>query len=73
MALNKILEAIPSLSYIDAKRLNTTVKKRLDSDAVGKVIADREECISECPHCNSVEFCKHGMTVQGIQRYRCKG
>lgn len=47
IALDKILQAIPSLSYTNAKRLNTTVKKKLDSDVVGKVIAAREECVSE--------------------------
>ncbi|ANN26083.1 TPA: IS1 family transposase [Vibrio vulnificus] len=70
--LEKILQAILSLSYTDTKHLSNTVKKKLDSDVVGKVIADREQCVSECPHCNSVEFYNHGVTTKRIQRYRCK-
>ncbi len=70
--LDVILQAIPSLSYVDTKRLNNTVKLKLDSDVVGKVIADREDCVSECPHCNELEFIKHGVTAKGIQRYKCK-
>ena len=68
--LDVILQAIPSLSYVDTKRLNNTVKLKLDSDVVGKVIADREDCVSECPHCNELEFIKHGVTAKGIQRYK---
>lgn len=72
MALDHILQLIPALSYTDTKRLNNTVKQKLDSDIVGKVIADRESVVVECPHCHSVEFVKHGVTAKGIQRYRCK-
>lgn len=73
IALDSILQLIPDLSYIETKRLNNTVKQKLDSDIVGKVIADREDIVSECPHCHSVEFVKHGVTGKGLQRYRCKG
>lgn len=72
MALDSILQLIPSLNYADTKRLNYSVKQKLDSDIVGKVIAEREEVVPECPHCHSPEFIKHGVTAKGIQRYRCK-
>ncbi len=65
IALDSILQLIPELSYIDTKRLNNTVKQKLDSDIVGKVIADREDIVSECPHCHSIEFVKHGVTGKG--------
>ena len=71
--LCSILQLIPSLNYADTKRINNSVKQKLDADVVGKVIAEREDIISECPHCNSIEFVKHGVTAKGIQRYRCKG
>ena len=73
IALDSILQLIPSLNYVDTKRLNHTVKQKLDLDIVGRVIAEREDVVSECPHCNSMEFVKHGVTAKGIQRYRCKG
>ncbi len=71
--LDKILQLIPSLNYADTKRLNNFVKEKLDGDTVGKVIAEREQTVSDCPHCHSIEFVKHGVTTKGIQRYRCKG
>lgn len=73
MALDSILQLIPDLNYTDTKRLNHTVKQKLDADIVGKVIADREDYVSECPNCNSPDFIKHGVTGKGIQRYCCKG
>ena len=73
IALDSILQLIPSLSYVDTKRLNYSVKQKLDSDIVGKVVAEREQVVCECPHCHSPEFVKHGATAKGIQRYRCKG
>ncbi|WP_243975142.1 transposase-like zinc-binding domain-containing protein [Vibrio natriegens] len=71
--LDKILQLIPSLNFADTKRLKNSVKEKLDSDIVGKVIAEREQVVSDCPHCHSMEFVKHGVTAKGIQRYRCKG
>jgi transposase-like protein len=63
---------IPSLNYADTKRLNSSIKDKLNSDVVGKVISDREDTVYDCPHCHSLEFVKHGATAKGIQRYRCK-
>jgi hypothetical protein len=40
--LDKILQLIPSLNYADTKRLNNSVREKLDGDTVGKVIAERE-------------------------------
>lgn len=42
-SLDKILQLIPSLNYPDTKRLNNSVKEKLDGDTVGKVIAEREQ------------------------------
>ncbi|TQL31872.1 InsA-like protein [Vibrio crassostreae] len=71
-ALEAILQLIPSLNYADTKRLNHSVKHKLDSDIVGKAIAEGEDNIAICPHCDSHRFIKHGVTAKGIQRYRCK-
>ncbi|EGS6496987.1 TPA: IS1595 family transposase [Vibrio parahaemolyticus] len=70
--LDKILQLIPTLNYADTKRLNNSVKGKLDEDTVGKVIAEREQTVADCPHCHSMSFIKHGVTAKGIQRYRCK-
>ncbi|MEZ8307409.1 IS1 family transposase [Vibrio splendidus] len=72
-SLDKILQLVPSLNYADTKRLNNSVKEKLNGDTVGKVIAEREQTVCDCPHCHSADFIKHGVTTKGIQRYRCKG
>ncbi|MGR5096971.1 IS1595 family transposase [Vibrio maritimus] len=70
--LDTILQLIPTLNYVDTKRLNNSVKEKLDGDTVGKVIAEREQTVTDCPHCHAMNFIKHGVTAKGIQRYRCK-
>jgi len=54
------------------KKIRHEVESNISNDQVGQAIADLEEMISHCPHCDSHELNRWGMTKQGIQRVKCK-
>ena len=72
-AFSAILHQITDLNYTQLKKLRHRVEERISVDRVGKAVADREGSIAACPHCDSHEISKWGSTLQGRQRYRCKG
>lgn len=63
-----ILQHVANLNYAQLKQLRHEVESNIANNQVGQSIADHEETISNCPHCDSHE----GMTKQGIQRFKCK-
>lgn len=67
-----VLHHVSNLSYAQLKKLRHVADKHISNNQVGQVVAEREETVSSCPHCNSTELNRWGMTKQGIQRYRCK-
>lgn len=68
-----LADKVSELSFLQLKRLRQKVEHLIATDQVGKAIADKEEHVSSCPHCGSVEFTKYGTTARGQQRYQCKG
>jgi transposase-like protein len=69
---HSLLQQLNCLNYSQLKRLRHTTEIQISTNAVGQAIADREEALATCPHCNSQELNRWGMTRQGIQRFRCK-
>ena len=67
-----ILHNVANLNYSQLKKLRHEVESNIAINQVGQAIADHEETISNCPHCNSHELSRWGMTKQGIQRFKCK-
>ncbi|PSU31748.1 IS1595 family transposase [Photobacterium lutimaris] len=67
-----IQDSIKNLSYVQLKRLKHQADEQLAKDEVGQAVAEREETISACPHCQSESYLRWGVTNQGKQRYRCK-
>lgn len=67
------LNQLSKLSYSQLKKLRQQVESQISADEAGKAIADREDAVAACPHCDSPEFSKWGQTEQERQRYRCKG
>lgn len=59
-------------SRYQLKKLRHEVESNISNNQVGQAIADHEETISHCPHCDSHELNRWGMTKQGIQRFKCK-
>jgi transposase-like protein len=69
---SKLQTSLEALSFIQLKRIRLQVEEMISSNHVGKAIAVHEENVSECAHCGSHEFTKHGTTARGQQRYICK-
>jgi transposase-like protein len=67
-----ILHHVTDLNYSQLKKLRHEVESNIANNQVGQAIADHEETISHCPHCDSHELNRWGMTKQGIQRFKCK-
>ena len=67
-----ILHHVTNLNYSQLKKLRHEVESNIASNQVGQAIADHEETISHCIHCNSHQLNRWGMTKQGIQRFKCK-
>ena len=67
-----ILQQVANLNYAQLKKLRHEVESNIANNQVGKAIADHEETISNCPHCDSDDLTRWGMTKQGIQRFKCK-
>jgi transposase-like protein len=67
-----ILHHVTNLNYSQLKKLRHEVESNIASNQVGQAIADHEETISHCLHCNSHQLNRWGMTRQGIQRFKCK-
>tara|TARA_R110001592_G_scaffold269205_1_gene535548 strand:- start:937 stop:1860 length:924 start_codon:yes stop_codon:yes gene_type:complete len=67
-----ILHHVTNLNYSQLKKLRHEVESNISNNQVGQAIADHEETISHCPHCDSHELNRWGMTKQGIQRFKCK-
>jgi len=67
-----ILHHVSNLNYGQLKKLRHEVESNISNNQVGQAIADHEETISHCPHCDSHALNRWGMTRQGIQRFKCK-
>jgi transposase-like protein len=67
-----ILHLVTDLNYSQLKKLWNEVEPNIDNNQVGQAIADHEEAISHCPHCDFHELNRWGMTKQGIQQFKCK-
>ena len=67
-----ILHHVTNLNYSQLKKLRHAVESNISKNQVGQAIADHEETISNCPHRDSHELNRWGMTKQGIQRVKCK-
>lgn len=67
-----ILHHVTTLNYTQLKKLRHEVESNIANNQVGQAIADHEEQISHCLHCDSHELSRWGMTKQGIQRFKCK-
>jgi transposase-like protein len=67
-----ILHHVTDLNYSQLKKLRHEVELNIANNQVGQAIADHEESISHCLHCDSHELNRWGMTKQGIQRFKCK-
>ena len=67
-----LLQQLNSLNYTQLKQLRHNTETQISSNVVGQTISDREEKLTTCPHCDSHQLNRWGMTRQGIQRYRCK-
>jgi transposase-like protein len=65
-------ESIKHFSYVELKRLKNHVDEQISKDRVGQTIAERENKICACSHCQGKSFIRWGVTSQGHQRYRCK-
>ena len=48
------------------------VESNISKNQVGQAIAEHEEMISHCLHCDSHKLNRWGVTKQGIQRFKCK-
>lgn len=70
--LRSILTRLDDLTYADLKKLKHEVDDLISQNQVGEVIAEREDSLTECPHCCSNDFTRWGFTKQGIQRFKCK-
>lgn len=71
-AFQSILHDLNSFTYAQLKKLHHETDKRISKNQVGQVIAEREEEVAACPHCESEDKNRWGMTAQGVQRYKCK-
>ncbi len=67
-----ILHHVTNLNYSQLKKLRHEVESNISNNQVGQAIADHEETITHCVHCDSHELSRWGMTKQGIQRFKCK-
>jgi len=67
-----ILHHVTHLNYAQLKKLRHEVESNIANNQLGQAIADHEEAISHCPHCDSNELNRWGVTRQGIQRFKCK-
>ncbi len=67
-----ILHHVNDLNYSQLKKLRHEVESNIATNQVGQAIADHEETISHCPHCDSHQLNRWGMTKQGILRFKCK-
>lgn len=67
-----MLQEIGGLTYAQLKKLRHESDRLIASNQVGQVIAEREETVAACPHCQSEEKTRWGVTKQGIQRFKCK-
>jgi len=67
-----VLHQVSTLSLAQLKQLRHATEHELSTHQVGQLVADKEEAICPCPHCESADLNRWGMTPQGIQRYRCK-
>jgi len=72
MQFSNIQAKLEGLTFVQLKRLRIRIEDMISSNHVGKTIAVHEEGVSECAHCGSHEFTKHGTTARGQQRYMCK-
>lgn len=72
VSFQNILHEVANLNYAQLKKLRHEVQSSIANNQVGQAIADHEETISNCPHCDSQELSRWGMTKQGIQRFKCK-
>ncbi|MDY6891885.1 MAG: IS1595 family transposase [Pseudomonadota bacterium] len=70
--LDQLTEGLGELTYPQLKRIRGIIESLISSNQTGKAIADREQEISQCPHCEHEHFVKHGTTARGQQRYKCK-
>ena len=70
--LKGILKEVTNLNYPDLKKLRHEVENNISNNQVGKAIAEHEDRVCSCPHCDSELITKWGVTKQGIQRFRCK-
>jgi hypothetical protein len=52
---HEILKSRTVLNYSQLKKLRHEVESNISNNQVGQAIADHEEPISHCPHCNSHE------------------
>jgi hypothetical protein len=67
---HRIIHQVTNLNYSQLKKLRHEVETNIASNQVGQAIADHEEVISHCIHCDSPELNSWGMTRQGIQRFK---
>lgn len=67
-----ILHHVTNLNYPQLKKLRHEVESNISKNQVGQAIADHEEMISHCLHCDSHKLNRWGVTKQGIQRFKCK-
>jgi transposase-like protein len=70
--IQNILHHVLNLDYTQLKKLRHEVEFNMASNQVGKAIAEHEEMISHCPHCDSHSSNRWGMTKQDIQQFKCK-
>lgn len=70
--LKSIIKEVANLNYPDLKKLRHEVETNLSNNQVGKAIAEREDHVCSCPHCDCESINKWGTTRQGIQRFKCK-
>lgn len=70
--LTELHEQLEHLIFVQLKRTRQRIEELISANQVGKAIAEREDVVSACPHCDSAEFTKYGTTERGQQRYKCK-
>ncbi|WP_017069335.1 hypothetical protein [Vibrio crassostreae] len=63
--LTGLHEQLEHLNCVQLKRTRRLIEELISANQVGKAIAEREDVVSVCPHCDSTEFTKYGTTGCG--------
>lgn len=70
--IHDVLFDINAFNYTQLKKLKRVVDHKVAENQVGQALSEREDHVSNCPHCDSKKLSKWGVSKQGIQRFKCK-